>query len=138
MIEESKQPEEAKADAYNDSDQPLQDEPLAEECSFDDFMKIDMRVVRVVTAEDVPDARKLLKLTLSLGGDHRKTVFAGIKESIDPEQLVGRLVVMAANLAPRKMKFGVSEGMILASGPGGKDVFMLGVAEGAQPGQRVH
>jgi methionyl-tRNA synthetase len=138
MIEESKQPEEAKADAYNDSDQPLRDEPLAEECSFDDFMKIDMRVVRVVTAEDVPDARKLLKLTLSLGGDHRKTVFAGIKESIDPEQLVGRLVVMAANLAPRKMKFGVSEGMILASGPGGKDVFMLGVAEGAQPGQRVH
>ena len=86
----------------------------------------------------MPDARKLLKLTLSLGGDHRKTVFAGIKESIDPEQLVGRLVVMAANLAPRKMKFGVSEGMILASGPGGKDVFMLGVAEGAQPGQRVH
>ena len=80
----------------------------------------------------------MLKLTLSLGGDERRTVFAGIKEAVQPEALVGRLVVMAANLAPRKMKFGVSEGMILAAGPGKADVFLLGVDEGAQPGQRVH
>ena len=92
----------------------------------------------MVAAEAVPEARKLLKLTLSLGGDVRRQVFAGIKQAYEPEQLVGRLVVMAANLAPRKMKFGVSEGMILASGPGGADVFMLSVDEGAVPGQRIH
>ena len=73
-------------------------------------------MARVIAAEDVPEARKLLKLTLSLGGDERRTVFAGIKEAYKPEELVGKLVVMAANLAPRKMKFGLSEGMILASG----------------------
>ncbi len=138
MIEDSKEAEPQTTPQHDDSDQPLKDEPLADECTFDDFVKVDLRVVRVVAAEDVPEARKLLKLTLSLGGDERRTVFAGIKQACDPEQLVGRLVVMAANLAPRKMKFGVSEGMILASGPGGSDVFMLGVAEGAQPGQRVH
>ena len=85
-----------------------------------------------------PKRRKLLKITLSLGGDEKRTVFAGIKQAYEPDQLVGRLVVMAANLAPRKMKFGTSEGMILAAGPGGKDVFLLGVEEGAEPGQRVH
>ncbi|MCA9226540.1 MAG: methionine--tRNA ligase, partial [Planctomycetales bacterium] len=93
---------------------------------------------RVIAAEDVPEANKLLKLTLSLGGDHRRTVFAGIKAAYKPEQLVGRLVVMVANLAPRKMKFGLSEGMVTASGPGGSEVFLLGLDEGAQPGQRVH
>ncbi len=92
----------------------------------------------MLSAEDVPEARKLLKITVSLGGNEKRTVFAGIKQAYEPEQLVGRLVVLAANLAPRKMKFGTSEGMILAAGPGGKDVFLLGVAEGAQPGQRVH
>ncbi len=97
-----------------------------------------MRIARVLSAEDVPEARKLLKITVSLGGDVTRTVFAGIKQACEPEQLVGRLVVLAANLAPRKMKFGTSEGMILASGPGGADVFLLGVAEGAEPGQRVH
>ena len=101
-------------------------------------MKVDLRVARVLAAEDVPEARKLLKITLSLGGDEQRTVFAGIKQAYEPEQLVGRLVVMAANLAPRKMKFGTSEGMILAAGPGGKDVFLLGVDDGAEPGQRVH
>ena len=80
----------------------------------------------------------MLKLTLSLGGNDRRTVFAGIKAAYKPEDLVGQLVVCCANLAPRKMKFGISEGMILASGTGGKDVFMLGVDEGGQPGQRVH
>ena len=142
MIEESKEeaPEAtAIADAeYNDSAQPLADEPLTEEIVFDDFMKVDLRVARVVVAEDVAEARKLLKLTLSLGGDERRTVFAGIKAAYAPEDLVGKLVVMAANLAPRKMKFGVSEGMVIASGPGGEDVFLLRPDEGALPGQRVH
>ena len=138
MIEESKLPENPTADPIQDSDAPLLEEPLSDEIGFDDFVKVDLRIARVISAEDVPDARKLLKLTLSLGGDERRTVFAGIKAAAQPQQLVGRLVVMAANLAPRKMKFGVSEGMILASGPGGKDVFLLGVDDGAQPGQRVH
>jgi methionyl-tRNA synthetase len=140
MIEESKEEAaEAPADAqFSDSDQPLKDEPLAEECTIDDFMKVDLRVARVIKAEEVPEARKLLKLTLSLGGDVQKTVFAGIKAAYQPEQLVGRLVVMVANLKPRQMKFGLSEGMVTAAGPGGADVFVLGVDEGALPGQRVH
>jgi methionyl-tRNA synthetase len=141
MIEDSKQSEQAPPPAdsqYADSDQPLKDEPLADECTIDDFAKVDLRVARVVAAEDVPEARKLLKLTLSLGGDERRTVFAGIKEAYRPEDLVGRLVVAVANLAPRKMKFGVSEGMVTASGSGGQEVFLLSVADGAQPGQRVH
>ena len=141
MIEESKEPELVEATVgqeFDDSDQPLKDEPLADECTIDDFAKVDLRVARVVAAEDVPEARKLLKLTLSFGGEERRTVFAGIKEAYKPEDLVGRLVVAVANLAPRKMKFGVSEGMVTASGPGGEDVFLLSVQEGAQPGQRVH
>ncbi len=140
MVEESKDDavEQATTTQFDDSDQPLKDEPLSEPCTYDEFVKVDLRVARVVAAEDVKGANKLLKLTLSLGGEERRTVFAGIKQSCDPQKLVGRLVVMAANLAARKMKFGTSEGMILASGPGGKDVFLLSVDEGAQPGQRVH
>jgi len=139
MIDESKEPEDAGRPAqHQDSDEALKAEPLAGEISFDEFIKVDLRVARVIAAEGVPEANKLLRLTLSLGGDERRTVLAGIKQAYEPEQLVGRLVVMAANLAPRKMKFGTSEGMILASGRGGADVFMLGVDEGAVPGQRVH
>tara|TARA_R110002049_G_scaffold4601_3_gene31754 strand:+ start:9512 stop:11557 length:2046 start_codon:yes stop_codon:yes gene_type:complete len=144
MIEDGKtesDAEEVVADAgaqYNDSDQPLKDEPLADEITIDDFAKVDLRVARVISAEHVPDANKLLKLTLSLGGSERRQVFAGIKAAYEPESLVGRLVVMVANLQPRKMRFGLSEGMVTASGPGGADVFILGVDEGAQPGQRVH
>ena len=123
---------------FQDSPEPLQAEPLTETCTIDDFAKVDMRVARVVAAEHVEEARKLLKLTLSLGGDERRTVFAGIKKAYDPEKLVGRLVVMVANLAPRKMRFGLSEGMVVASGPGGKEVFLLSPDKGAQPGQRVH
>lgn len=147
MIDESK--EQAAADAaadaaaeaarsFNDSDAPLKEEPLADEITIDDFAKVDLRVARVVSAEQVPEANKLLKLTLSLGGEERRQVFAGIKAAYEPEQLVGRLVVMVANLKPRKMRFGLSEGMVTASGPGGADVFILGVDEGALPGQRVH
>ena len=132
MIEESKQDQ---PDAGPTG--PLADEPLAEEISYDDFMKVDLRVVRVVKAEHVEGADKLLRLEVDLGGETRQ-VFAGIKQAYQPEQLVGRQLVMVANLAPRKMKFGMSEGMIVAAGPGGKDVFVLSVDEGAQPGQRVH
>ena len=139
MIDESKDAAgPGGAGTFDDSGDALAAEPLAEEIAFDDFVKVDLRVARVVAAESVPDARKLLKLTLSLGGDQRRTVFAGIKSAYAPEDLVGRLVVCAANLAPRKMKFGVSEGMVIASGPGGKDVFLLSPDEGAVPGQRVH
>ena len=144
MIEETKaaaQDNEAPTSApspSDDSDQPLRDEPLADECTIDDFVKIDLRVARVISAEHVPDARKLLKLTLSLGGDETKQVFAGIKQAYEPEKLVGRLVVMVANLKPRQMKFGLSEGMVCASGPGGSDIFLLALDDGALPGQRVH
>ena len=141
MIEESKQAEDVSdgaTDAFQDSDQPLKDEPLTEQITIDDFAKVDLRVARIVQAEQVEEARKLLKLTVSLGGDERRTVFAGIKQAYEPEALVGRLVVVVANLAARKMKFGTSEGMVIASGPGGSDVFLLGADEGALPGQRVH
>ncbi|QDU95847.1 methionine--tRNA ligase [Lignipirellula cremea] len=148
MIEESK--EEAQAAAPTDAaasapaDAPVSallpagEEPLAPECTIDDFVKIDLRVARIVTAEHVETANKLLKLTVSLGGEETRTVFAGIKKAYDPEKLVGRLVVVVANLAPRQMKFGLSQGMVAAAGPGGADVFLLGLDEGAQPGQRVH
>ena len=143
MIDETRE-EAEKAEAaqsapqFADSDAPLKDEPLAEQCTYDDFVKVDLRVARVLLAEEVPEARKLIKLTLGLGGDEKRTVFAGIKSAYTPEQLQGRLVVMVANLAARKMKFGLSEGMIVAAGPGGEDVFLLNIDEGAQPGQRVH
>ena len=128
----------ALASQFNDSDQPLKDEPMTEECTIDDFVKVDLRVARIVSAEHVEEARKLLKLQLSLGGTETRQVFAGIKAAYKPEDLVGRLVVMVANLKPRKMKFGLSEGMVCASGPGGEEVFLLSPDEGAKPGQRVH
>lgn len=111
-------------------------EPIAETISIDDFAKIDLRVARIVNAEHVAEAKKLLKLTLDLGGEQRQ-VFAGIKSAYAPEQLIGKLTVMVANLAPRTMRFGVSEGMVLAAGPGGKDLWILNPDEGAQPGMRV-
>jgi methionyl-tRNA synthetase len=143
MIEESKSGAAAlaagaSATSWNDPSAALDAEPLAPECTIDDFQKVDLRVARIIAAEDVPDAKKLLKLTLSLGGDVTKTVFAGIKETYKPDDLLGRLVVCVANLAPRKMKFGTSEGMVTAAGPGGSEVFLLGVDSGAVPGQRVH
>ncbi len=127
------------ATAYNDTDEALVAEPLvADQISIDDFTKVDLRVARVLEAEEVPEAKKLLKLKLSLGGGVTRQVFAGIKAAYKPEELVGRLVVMVANLAPRQMKFGLSEGMVTASGPGGAEVFLLAVDSGAKPGMRVH
>ena len=117
----------------------MEAEPLSTEViSIDDFAKVDLRVARVIVAEEVPKAKKLLKLTLSLGGEERRTVFAGIKAAYEPESLVGRLVICVANLAPRQMTFGISEGMVIASGSGGKEVYLLSPDSGAQPGQRVH
>jgi methionyl-tRNA synthetase len=115
-----------------------QEEPFLPQISIEDFAKVDLRVAQVIAAADVPGAEKLLRLELSLGGENRRTVFAGIKEAYRAEELVGRLVILVANLAPRKMRFGISEGMILAAGPGGKDIFLLTVDPGAKPGQRVH
>jgi methionyl-tRNA synthetase len=116
-------------------------EPLAPTISIDDFMKIDLRVAKIVDAKHVEGADKLLQLTLDLGGDaaspEQRNVFSGIKSAYQPEQLVGRLTVVVANLAPRKMKFGVSEGMVLAAGPGGKDIFLLSPDSGAQAGMRI-
>jgi methionyl-tRNA synthetase len=139
MIEDSKESEPSSSPVPpTDDDQPLRDEPIASEITIDEFAKVDLRVARVVTAEQVPEADKLLKLTLSLGGNTTRTVLAGIKQAYEPSQLVGRLVIVVANLAPRKMKFGLSEGMVTAAGPGGREVFLLSVDEGAKPGQRVH
>ncbi|HSM32257.1 MAG TPA: methionine--tRNA ligase, partial [Woeseiaceae bacterium] len=113
-------------------------EPVAEDdtISIDDFMKVDLRIARVEKAEPVEGADKLLALTLDVGDSTRK-VFAGIKAAYDPHSLVGRHVIVVANLAPREMRFGVSEGMVLAAGPGGEDVFLLSPDEGATPGMRV-
>ncbi len=126
------------AGTAHDGPQALAAEPLAPECTFDEFAKVDMRVARVVAAEDVKESNKLLRLTLSMGGDVQRNVFAGIKGVYRPEDLVGRLVICCANLAARKMKFGTSEGMVLAAGPGGKDIYILSPDSGAVPGQRVH
>ena len=115
---------------------PLADDPIASQIQFDEFAKIDLRVAKIIKAEHVEGADKLLQLTLDIGGETRM-VFAGIKSAYEPEMLEGRLTVMVANLAPRKMKFGVSEGMVLAAGPGGKELFILSPDDGAQPGMRI-
>ena len=135
MIEDSKEsvPESAKP-APADGPEPLEKEPLtAELCTFDDFVKVDMRVARVVEAEEVKESDKLLRLTLSLGGDVRRNVFAGIKGVYKPEDLLGKLVICCANLAPRKMRFGVSEGMVLAAGAGGRRFSCCGRTRGRSP-----
>jgi len=118
---------------------PLAAEPLAATCTIDDFAKVDLRVARILAAEEVPEAKKLLKLTIGLGGDVTRTVFAGIKGFHEPAALVGRLVVVVANLAPRQMKFGLSEGMVAAaSGAGAPGVYLLSPDSGALPGMRLH
>lgn len=111
-------------------------DPIAEVIDYDSFAKVDLRVARIVSAQRVEGADKLLALQLDLGGETRQ-VFAGIRSAYDPATLVGRLTVMVANLAPRKMRFGVSEGMVLAAGPGGKELFILSPDAGAEPGMKV-
>ena len=142
MIEDSREDLAAEAKATSKgrpaqaADTPLTRDPIAETIEFEDFAKLDLRIARIARAEHVEGADKLLRLTLDLGGETRN-VFAGIKSAYAPEDLEGRLTVMVANLAPRKMRFGVSEGMVLAAGPGGKELFLLGPDMGAQPGMRV-
>ncbi|MDP4528905.1 methionine--tRNA ligase [Alkalimonas delamerensis] len=111
-------------------------DPIADTISIDDFAKIDLRIARIVLAEPVEGADKLIRLELDIGNETRQ-VFAGIKSAYDPADLVGRHTVMVANLAPRKMRFGLSEGMVLAAGPGGSDLFILSPDSGATPGMRV-
>ena len=104
--------------------------------ALDDFAKTDLRIAKIIKAEHVEKADKLLQLTLDLGEETRN-VFAGIKSAYSPEELEGKLTVMVANLKPRKMRFGMSEGMVLAAGPGGKDLWILNPDDGAQPGMKV-
>lgn len=127
IVTSSKQSSEAKLEASSDP----------EFIGYDEFSKIDLRIARIVKAEPVEGAQKLLHLVLDVGEEKLRSVFAGIKDAYAPEELTGRLTVMVANLAPRKMRFGVSEGMVLAAGPGKKDIFLLSPDEGAQPGMRV-
>ena len=141
MADVEKMVEASKADAK--SAMPVQKEikktkiePIANEISFEDFAKIDFRIAKIINAEHIPKANKLLKLTLDIGVAE-KQVFAGIKSAYQPEELIGKLTVMVANLAPRKMSFGMSEGMVLAAGPGGEDLFLLNPDEGATVGMRV-
>ena len=132
--QESKQ--EIKKEPQIETDSPLVNDPIADTISFEDFAKIDLRIARIIKAEHVEKADKLLRLELDLGGETRQ-VFAGIKSAYKPADLEGKLTVLVANLAPRKMRFGMSEGMVLAAGPGGEDIWILEPHEGAQPGMKV-
>ena len=134
MVEESKESLESKVTI--DPNSPLAKEPISDEIEFDDFAKVDLRVAKIAKAEHVEGADKLLKLTLDLGGETRQ-VFAGIKSAYAPEDIEGKLTVMVANLKPRKMRFGMSEGMVLAAGPGGKEIYILNPDDGSEPGMRV-
>ena len=133
MVDASKQPESASAPTKARS---AATDEAAGVISIDDFMKVQLKVARIVEAAPVEGADKLLQLTLDVG-DHRRQVFSGIKAAYQAEDLVGRLTVVVANLAPRKMRFGVSEGMVLAAGPGGSDIFLLSPDSGAEPGMQV-
>jgi len=117
-------------------DSQLGKDPISPMIEYDDFAKIDLRVVKIIKAEHVKGADKLLQLTLDLG-DEQRNVFAGIKSAYKPEELEGKMTVMVANLAPRKMRFGMSEGMVLAAGPGGEDIYVLNPDEGAEIGMRI-
>ena len=128
MVEQSKESDVTTAEKPQESD--------SDEITIDDFAKVDLRVARIEKAEPVEGADKLLQLTLNLG-DQSRVVFAGIKAAYTPEQLEGRLVVAVANLKPRKMRFGTSQGMVLAAGPGGEDIFLLSADSGAEPGMRI-
>jgi methionyl-tRNA synthetase len=143
---EEKQPKKKKAKKEKVIDNsaaladPLGADPIAPEIQFDDFAKIDLRIAKIVKAEHVEGADKLLRLELALDSNENgetRQVFAGIKSAYQPEDLQGKLTVMVANLAPRKMRFGMSEGMVLAAGPGGKDLWIMNPEDGAKPGMKV-
>ncbi len=134
MISESKETQ-AEPQTQGAASDPVV-EAVAEQVTIDEFAKLDLRVAKVVEAKHVEGADKLLQLTLDIGSE-RRNVFAGIKHAYQPEELVGRHVVMVANLAPRKMRFGISEGMVLGAGPGGGEIFVVSPDDGAAPGMRV-
>jgi len=116
---------------------PVESAAPPAELSIDDFMKVDLRIARIDSAELVEGADKLLKLGVDLGELGKRQIFAGIRSAYEPSQLVGRLTVVVANLAPRKMRFGLSAGMVLAAGPGGQEIFLLSPDAGATPGMKV-
>jgi methionyl-tRNA synthetase len=139
MLEENKQVLEAIQASTRTTvatNSPLSHDPISDTIEYEDFAKIDLRVVRIVKAEHVKGADKLLQLTLDLDGETRN-VFAGIKSAYNPADLEGKMTVMVANLSPRKMRFGLSEGMVLAAGPGGEDLFLMNPDEGALAGMRI-
>ncbi len=138
MIEESKEGPRKAGTQTQSSKPPAAEpaEPFKPECTMEDFAKIDMRIAKVIKAEAVEGADKLLRLVLDVGGPE-KTVLAAIATAYKPEELIGKIVIYFANLKPRQMRFGLSEGMILAAGTGGKDIFMLSADTGAKPGQKV-
>jgi methionyl-tRNA synthetase len=125
----------AKAKPSGSSPEPQAPSPSSE-ITVDDFAKVDIRIAKILAAEHVEGADKLLKLTVDIG-DAQRTIFAGIRSAYTPEQIIGRLTLVLANLKPRKMRFGLSEGMVLAAGPGDKDIFLLSPDSGAQPGMKV-
>ncbi|MHC4437188.1 MAG: methionine--tRNA ligase [Planctomycetota bacterium] len=131
MVEESKETQPVQPATTESA------EPFKPECTIEDFAKIDLRIAKVIKAESVEGADRLLRLVLDVGGPE-KTVFAAIATAYKPEDLNGKIVVVLANLKPRQMKFGLSEGMILAAGEGGKDIFMLTADTGAKPGDEIH
>lgn len=133
MVEDAK---ETLGEAPSESSQADTVDPEAGTIDIDDFMKVDLRIARITSAAHVDGADKLLELTVDIGSESR-TIFAGVKAAYDPEDLVGRLTVVVANLKHRKMRFGTSQGMVLAAGPGGDEIWLLGVDEGARPGMRV-
>ncbi len=135
MIEESKDTGEQKP-VTPEPTPAITAEPIKPECTIEDFAKIDLRIAQVVKAERIEGADKLLRLQLDIGGI-QKNVLAGIAQAYQPENLIGKIVIVFANLKPRQMRFGLSEGMILASGPGGKEIFMLTADAGAKPGAKV-
>jgi methionyl-tRNA synthetase len=137
MVEESKESQAPQPAApAAPVTQPAGVEPFKPECTIDDFAKLDLRVAQVISAERVAGADRLLRLVLDVGGV-QKNVMAGMATAYEPEALVGKMVVYFANLKPRQMRFGLSEGMVLAAGSGGKDIFMLSVDPGARPGQKI-
>lgn len=138
MIEESKEDLKQAAAQSAPKEEKAEFEPLQDEITIDDFAKIDLRVGTIIEAEEVKEAKKLLKLKVDIGFEQRQ-VFAGLKQAYsDPASLIGRKVVLVANLKPRQMKFGLSEGMVTAAGPGAAEVFLLSVDDGAKNGDRVH
>jgi methionyl-tRNA synthetase len=136
MVEASKESYIGGAAPSANAQTTLGKDPIAPQIEYEDFAKLDLRLAQIIQAQPVEGADKLLKLRVDLGGETR-TIFAGLKAAYTPEQLIGRLTIVVANLVPRTMRFGVSEGMVLAAGPGGKDIFLLKPDAGAQPGMRV-